>query len=370
MVDSKTVTRGSLPILDDRDREWDSDSAIARVRTFTNSADSPSTEYRRAFLFFESENAENFGAYKLPIADVVNNRLVAIPRGIFAAAGAVSGARGGVDLPAGDREGIINKINGYYEDMSKLFNDDLESPLKYKPEYDMEEEDKSETKTLQFNCELKTYMDDEERKGEFEGYGSIFGNKDLGNDVVMEGAFKRSLYRKKPKNVKMLFQHDTKMPIGVFEEIEEDNKGLKVRGRLALGTQLGKEAYELVKMGALDGLSIGYKADPKMQDYDKRGRKRYLKEVDLMEISLVTFPMNPKATVTGVKASERTIREWEKVLRDAGGLSRTESKIASKAVYSSLVKHWDDGKQDNSGELVTSLKNVMNILSINKGEKK
>jgi len=364
VVYSKTVTKGKLPILNDRGKEWDSNSAITRVRDFTNSKDSPSEEYRKAFLYYDSDTKDNFGSYKLPIADVVDSKLVAVPRAIFAVAGALSGARGGVELPESDREEIINKINGYYQDMSKLFNEEVESPLKYKPEYNDDEEEKSEKKTLQFHAELKSY---DEEKGEFTGYGSIFGNKDLGNDVVVEGAFAKSLMRKRPRNVKMLFQHDTKMPIGVFDEIMEDEKGLKVKGKLALGTQLGKEAFELMKMGALDGLSIGYKADPKKQVYDERGRKRFLKEVDLMEISLVTFPMNPKAMITGVKACDRTIRDWEKVLRDAGGLSRTESKIASKAVYNSLVNHWEDGKQDNS-EFVTSLKNVINILSTNNKE--
>lgn len=226
-----------------------------------------------------------------------------------------------------------------------------------------------ETKNLEnknFTCvaELKAYHDDDDEKemGRFEGYASIFGNKDLGGDIMMEGAFRKSLMRRKPKNVKMLMQHDTKMPIGVYDKIKEDENGLKVQGRLALGTQKGREAYELLKMGALDGLSIGYKADPKKQVYDERKRKRYLKEVDLMEISLVTFPMNPKAQVTAVKACDRTIRDWEKFLREEGDLSRSQSKVASKAIYSSLVEHWEDGKQDNSS-LITSMKGVINILT-------
>jgi len=243
--------------------------------------------------------------------------------------------------------------------MSDLEKNENENPQ----ESNDEEVNYSEMESKNFSCvaELKA-MDDEEEEGRFEGYASIFGNKDLGGDVVQEGAFRKSLMRRKPKNVKMLMQHKTDMPIGVYDKIKEDDNGLRVQGRLALGTQKGREAYELLKMGALDGLSIGYKADPKKQVYDERKRKRYLKEVDLMEISLVTFPMNPKAQVTSVKASDRTIRDWEKFLRDEGDLSRSQSKIASKAVYSSLVDHWDGAKQDNS-DLVSSMRDVIKVLS-------
>jgi len=86
-------------------------------------------------------------------------------------------------------------------------------------------------------------------------------------------------------------------------------------------------------MGALDGMSIGFRADPKTITYDKRSKKRMIGEVDLMEISLVTFPMNPKATVMSVKGEAVSIREWENGMRDAFNLSRSEAKMAAKAVH-------------------------------------
>ena len=131
----------------------------------------------------------------------------------------------------------------------------------------------------------------------------MFNNTDLGNDVIRNGAFKKSLSRRGAKGVKLLYQHKSDMPIGVFESIKEDEHGLKVKGRLAMKTQAGQEAYELMKMGALDGLSIGFRVNPKKVSYDKRTKKRIIDEVDLMEISLVTFPMNPQATVRSVKLS-------------------------------------------------------------------
>ena len=179
----------------------------------------------------------------------------------------------------------------------------------------------------------------------FEGYASVFGNKDLGNDVVEKGAFMRSLRRKGAKKIKMLYQHDTKEPIGVFDMVKEDEDGLYVKGRLAMGTQKGREVYELMKMGAIDGLSVGYRVDAKGYDYDKRKKYRRLKEVDLMEISAVTFPMNPSARIQAVK-SDYTVREWEKKLREVGDLSHSEAKVAASAVHKALSQREVDKDAD------------------------
>ena len=203
---------------------------------------------------------------------------------------------------------------------------------------------------------IKAYDDEDEDKeyGRFEGYGSVFGNKDLGNDVIEKGAFAKSIRRRKAKGVKLLYQHKSDMPIGVFDEIKEDDHGLVVKGRLALKTQAGAEAYELLKMGALDGLSIGFRVNPQEVSYDKRANKRIIKEVDLMEVSLVTFPMNPQATVRSVKGEEISIREWENGLRDAFSLSRSEAKVAAKAV----TKCFDQREVDESTDLVEAIKNL------------
>lgn len=221
-------------------------------------------------------------------------------------------------------------------------------------------EEDYDTQTVPFEFKAIN-SEDEEEKGMFEGYGSIFGNKDLGNDVVEAGAFSKSLRKRKPNQVKLLWQHKQDQPIGVFETIKEDGDGLQVKGRLALGTQQGREAFELMKMGALDGLSIGYKADPNKQSYDERRRRRMLKEVDLMEISLVTFPMNPKARVTAVKACDRTIRDWETFLREEGELSRSEAKVCAKALVNTLTKHRDDGQTEIS-ESINVLRSIMDNI--------
>jgi len=221
---------------------------------------------------------------------------------------------------------------------------------------EMNSEKEVEKESIEIKSSIKAYHDEDEDKnyGTFEGYGSVFGNKDLGNDVIEAGAFAKSLKKRKPQNVKLLYQHKSDMPIGVFDEIREDEHGLVVKGRLALKTQAGAEAYELLKMGALDGLSIGFRVNPKEVSYDKRGNKRIIKEVDLMEVSLVTFPMNPQATVRSVKGEQYSIREWENGLRDAFNLSRSEAKVAAKAV----TKCFDQREVDESAELVDAIKEL------------
>ena len=356
MDDIKATSSGMLPVLDNRQRGWDAGAAIARIRTFTDSKDAPSAIYKRAFFYYDKDEEDIFGGYKLPFADVVNGELTAIPRGVFYAAGVMAGAMGGVDMPDSDRAAVTRQIDRYYSKMADMWDDDdLESPLKEEPQ------DQWETRLISFDFVTKAADGMDGGQGIFEGYGSIFGNKDLGNDVVEAGAFAKSLRRRKPKNVKMLWQHKQDEPIGVFQSIKEDGEGLAVTGQLALGTQRGKEAFELMKMGALDGLSIGYKADPELQEWDSRRRRRKLKEIDLMEISLVTFPMNTRARVSAVKGCDRTVREWEVLLRDEGNLSRSEAKVCAKALVNTLTEQRDVGEAD-IGPLVQSLQGLTSIL--------
>jgi len=221
------------------------------------------------------------------------------------------------------------------------------------------------TEHIEIGSELKA---DGQEDGVFVGYGSIFGNKDLGNDVVEKGAFLKSINDRGARGVKLLWQHKTDQPIGIFEEVREDTKGLRVKGKLALGTQGGKEAYELMKMGALDGMSIGYRADPAKQKYDEKNKRRLLKEVDLMEISLVTFPMNPRARIQAVKGEEMNIRDLEKGMRDAFNLSRSDAKVAAKAVHDAFDIQ-RDAEQKSDIELLEAIRHTTTFLTkLTKGE--
>ena len=173
-------------------------------------------------------------------------------------------------------------------------------------------------------------------QGVVSGYGSVFGGVDAYGDTVMPGAFTKSLAKRKPK---MLWQHDMDEPIGVWDDAREDAKGLFVQGRLAMKTEGGMEAYELLSMGAIDGLSIGFRT---VADEIVQGGTRLLKEVDLYEVSFVTLPADQSATVTNIK-SQMTERSFETLLRQQG-FSRWDAKIITADGW----KAWAE-KRDASG---------------------
>lgn len=143
-----------------------------------------------------------------------------------------------------------------------------------------------------------------------EGYASYFGVPDKGGDVVQRGAYAASLkaLRAKGRNVKMLWQHDPAQPIGTWDDIREDEKGLYVKGRLLDEVEKGREAAALIEAGAIDGLSIGYRTQKATKN--DRGQ-RLLHELELWEVSLVTFPMLPEARIgaKGATSEHDDLRE-------------------------------------------------------------
>lgn len=200
---------------------------------------------------------------------------------------------------------------------------------------------------------VKAVSDD----GLFSGYGSVFGVVDSYQEVVAPGAFKESLEGRTPS---LLWQHRSGEPIGVYSKVHEDNIGLHVEGKLALKTARGAEAYELLKMGAISGLSIGYVT--REDTYDKVTGVRTLKKLDLWEVSLVTFPANDSARVATVKSIESisSLADAEAFLRDAGGLSRREA-VAVLARIKSLHGQSDS---DELGELAALLKRNTSLFNV------
>lgn len=136
-------------------------------------------------------------------------------------------------------------------------------------------------------------------EGLFEGYASVFGKTDLCRDMVMPGAFSHSLAIKGVPGVKLLFQHDPAQPIGILLDLHEDYKGLFVCGRLNVDVNRARDVLNLMRVGALDGLSIGFRTVKAHRD--RRSGVRRIEQVDLWEISVVTFPMLPEARVSVVK---------------------------------------------------------------------
>ncbi len=224
-----------------------------------------------------------------------------------------------------------------------------------------EEGDKSMDDSIQHKSVSLTLKKEPDQDGIFEGYASVFGIVDQGMDVVERGAFRKTLGARK---IKMLWQHDMSQPIGVWDEVYEDERGLFVRGRLLKEVEKGREAMALLRAGAIDSMSIGYRTIEATSEGD--GRVRKLLEVDLFEISLVTFPMLPDAKVTNVK-SITTERDFERFLRDAG-YSRKEAVALTLHGFKALLKQRDAGEEvavteglDTLTAKLTKLKGVFNV---------
>jgi len=183
-------------------------------------------------------------------------------------------------------------------------------------------------KHLDFPLDVKDVGED----GSIEGLAAAYNNVDFGGDIILPGAFDRTL--KGRKSLPMLLHHDQRLPIGVWSEFDASgSKGLLMKGRIVTSTATGAEALALAREGALAGLSIGYRATK--ERYTDKARE--LQEIALHEASLVSIPMNERAQVTRVKdildsGNLPTVREFEEFLRDAGGFSKSLAvAIAAKA---------------------------------------
>ena len=205
-----------------------------------------------------------------------------------------------------------------------------------------------------------------ETDGSFEGYASLFNREDMGKDIVLPGAFRASLASRGVSGVRLLYQHDPREPIGVWSDIHENERGLFVRGHIAGDVVRGREVLALMRAGAIDGLSIGFRAVKAMRD--ARSGQRRLAEIDLWEISVVTFPMQPGARVSAVngaaspmcgnpagearcghaslRAQGRTLpttREFERWLTRDAGLTRNEARTVIREGFKTLAARQEAG---------------------------
>lgn len=201
-------------------------------------------------------------------------------------------------------------------------------------------------------------------KGRFKGYGSTFGNVDLGKDVCVKGCFSRTLSEHKASSTlpAMYWMHDPKEPIGDWIDVREDDKGLQVEGKLWHDqTESARKAYNLLKGTGSKGLSIGYIT--KKSGYDQKTGVRSLIDVDLPEISVVGYGMNPKALVSSIKSHISdglmpTVRDLEDILRDAG-LSAIQAKALLANGYKGLSR---DGQTGTDPELVRQVQALRDSL--------
>ena len=209
----------------------------------------------------------------------------------------------------------------------------------------------------------------------FSGYGAVFGNVDSYGDVIQPGAFADTLAasHKSGQFPAMLMQHggwgigaDDMTPVGIWTSLAEDGIGLKVEGKLA-DTPRGREAYALLKMTprpAIDGLSIGYIAKEFSNRTKPEEPRRTLKKVELMEVSLVTFPANGKARIASVKsgAADFSDRDFEQLMQDAG-LTRKEARIVMNQGFRHLKAMQDAGSEELD-ELAAAIKRNTSFIQI------
>jgi len=217
-----------------------------------------------------------------------------------------------------------------------------------------------------FEFDVKAINDE----GMIEGYASVFNVVDAEGDVIAPGAFARTIrnWRAKGKAVPVLWQHDASMPIGVTKSMTEDQNGLRVQAQLAMGVQKAKEAYDLAKMGALGGMSIGFTVPRMAEDgqaaamYDEEKGARVFREVRLWEYSMVTFPANEAAVITAVKADplltdlKATLDEIRKSIDN-----QTETLNLLRAVRASMNSASSVGAPENAA-LSRALKQANELL--------
>ena len=215
-----------------------------------------------------------------------------------------------------------------------------------------------QTKTLDFPLETKSVED----SGRFQGYASVFGNVDYGGDVVEAGAFGESLHkaRQKGRVIPLFWDHNPADPIGVWHDIAEDAKGLRVDGELLIETDpQAKRIHALLMRKGIGGLSIGYRIPPGgVEPDEKRPNVQRLVKVDLREVSLVAMPMNVRAKITSVKAildtgNLPTVREFEEFLRESGFSKSLATAIACKAAP--VLRGEPDAKVNEPADFLRAL---------------
>ena len=219
---------------------------------------------------------------------------------------------------------------------------------------------RTNTKTIQMPFEIKSL----DENGAFTGYGSVFHNEDSYGDIVRPGAFEKALekWAGKGRLPPVLWQHDTRQPIGVFTKMQEDQHGLYVEGRLLVDAiPQARAAHALLKEKVLGGMSIGYREIKTA--WNREDSTQDLLELDLWEVSIVTFPANEAATVDSVKADFSDglpdLSEFEKFLRDAG-FSKTQATAIASHGLRQLLR---DAEPDPEAKQIQS---VLNILKGNK----
>lgn len=230
-----------------------------------------------------------------------------------------------------------------------------------------------ETKKATISFDVK--MEDQTaERGKFSGYGSVFGNVDFGGDVVEYGAFAKSLnsWRGKGQLPQLLWYHNSEEIIGEWTKMEEDEKGLYVEGKLWVNgeskIERAVQAYNVLKANSVKGLSIGYRVmEKELQENFDGGVIRKLKEIDLLEVSIAPWAMNPEASVTRVKSltdedgKVLSKRDVERILRESG-LSKKQSQAFIAGGYEAISRDVKGELETNQSDSDSELSGVLESL--------
>lgn len=241
-------------------------------------------------------------------------------------------------------------------------------PANANKEADNLKDDEKDLKWLDVPFKIKA-MKQDDNFFYFTGYASTFGNVDLGGDIVVKGAFSTSLMLRMPK---LIEQHEVKKPLGILISAVEDEFGLLVEGKMPKNHTRANDMIIMMEMGAIDSMSIGYR----IKDYEMKDDIMFLKVVDLWEVSLVTFAMQPAARVVAMKDKDgnksieeifegiKSLKELEEYLKEKG-LSQTERKILISKTKQLIGlrdgdPHRDDG--DRAEKLLNEVGQIIEIL--------
>lgn len=295
----KAIGQSDLPLAD-RGIEWNASKAESDVRAYAGGDNIDWSKYAKAFFYVDESAPDKFGSYKLQFADVVGGELRAVPRGIFAVAGVLAGARGGVDIPEADAEEIKNKVSAYYDRMANEFDDKgLIAPFERSAESSedsMIEERKSaiaSAERFEMSTEIRA-MDSGDGSLRIAGYAAQFNKEATGlsfREMIAPGAFKRTLQSGEP--VYLLVNHDTNgIPLastaGGTLALSEDEVGLRMEADLDPANPKAQELYSAISRGDIAKMSFAFTV---AKDGATRSEGlRTLNDVNLFEVSAVTWP--------------------------------------------------------------------------------
>ena len=301
-----------LPIAG-RDVEWDAAAADKRVQEYAGGADSMDwAKYGKAFFYVDEANKELLGSYKLGFADVIDGELTAIPRGIFAVAAVLQGSRGGVDIPAADKDAIKSKVSAYYSKIAKKFNDDsIVAPWEGRSkEEPMLEERKAMLATAEkitMTAEVRA-MDTTDGSLRIGGYAATFNKEADGlnfREQIAPGAFTRALQSGDP--VFLLVNHDMEgIPLASTQsgtlQLRQDKTGLYIEAELDPANPKAQELSSALKRGDMNKMSFAFTVQPDGQT--REDGLRTINEIDrLFEVSVVTLPAYSSTSV-GMRSAE------------------------------------------------------------------